>query len=165
MPFFNTSKDFVGTSNIEFDIPNSGADRFWDEEVPLILEQALDVLSDRGKPPVFDAVIVDEAQDFSRDWWVTVESLTRDGRNGRLYVFLDLNQSLRGENRLPPVLLPTKLRLTTNCRNTRAIARSASCLTRAEVTLLPGSPEGEVPSIRRASTPAAVAGLVLNRNI
>lgn len=148
-------------ANIEFDIPNSGTDRFWDDEVPLILEQALDILRDRGKPPLFDAIIVDEAQDFLRDWWVTVESLTRDGQNGKLYVFLDLNQSLRGETRLPPVPLPTKLRLTTNCRNTRAIARSASCLSQAEVTLLSGSPEGEVPSIRRASTPAAAAGLVL----
>jgi hypothetical protein len=149
-------------ANIEFDVPSGGGDRFWDDEVPLILEQALEVLRDRGKPPLFDAIVVDEAQDFSRDWWVTVESLTRGGRDGRLYVFLDLNQSLRGECLLPPVPLPTKLRLTTNCRNTRAIARSASCLSGSKVTLLPSSPDGEAPSIRRAATPAAEAGLVLD---
>lgn len=148
-------------ATVEFGVPGGVADQFWDEEVPLILEQALDVLRNRGKNPLYDAIIVDEAQDFSRDWWVTVESLTRGGRDGRLYVFLDLNQSLRGEGRLPPVPLPTKLRLTTNCRNTRAIARSASSLSGAQVTLLPSSPEGEAPSLRRAGTPAAEAGIVL----
>ena len=113
-------------ANVEFEVPDKEADRFWDEEVPLVLEQALEILQGKGKAPLFDAVIVDEAQDFSRDWWVTVESLTRGGRDGRLYVFLDLNQSLRGDGSPPPVPLPTKLRLMTNCRNTRAIARSAS---------------------------------------
>jgi len=148
-------------ANIEFEIPITGTNRFWGEEVPLILEHALDVLRNRGKAPVFDLIIVDEAQDFSPDWWVTVESLTRNGRNGRLYVFLDLNQSLRGENRLPPVPLPARFKLSTNCRNTRAIARSAGCLSRAEVTLLPGSPEGETPSIRKAGNQTAETGLVI----
>jgi hypothetical protein len=148
-------------ANIEFEIPKIGTDHFWDEEVPLILEQALDVLRNKGNAPAFDLIIVDEAQDFSPDWWVTVESLTRDGRNGRLYVFLDLNQSLRGESRLPSVPLPAKFRLTTNCRNTRAIARSAGCLSREKVTLLPGSPEGETPSVHRAGTQKAEARLAI----
>jgi superfamily I DNA/RNA helicase len=148
-------------AHVEFEIPERDAGAFWEEDVPLILEQALDILREEGHAPLFDALVVDEAQDFSRDWWVTVESLTRYGRTGRLYVFLDLHQSLWGEHRVPPVPLPTKLKLTTNCRNTRAIARSASCLVRAEITLLPGSPEGELPAIHRAGTPAAEAGLVL----
>jgi hypothetical protein len=148
-------------ANVEFEIPSQDANQFWDEEVPLILEQALDILEESRQAPLFDAVVVDEAQDFSRDWWVTVESLTRHGRDGKLYIFLDLHQSLRGESRLPPVPLPTRFKLMTNCRNTRAIARSASRISRSKITLLPGSPEGEAPAIRRASTPQSEAGIVL----
>ncbi|HYG66511.1 MAG TPA: NERD domain-containing protein [Anaeromyxobacteraceae bacterium] len=148
-------------SEVEFEVPARGGPEFWDDEVPLILEQALEILRSRSAAPLFDAVIVDEAQDFARDWWVTVEGLTRGGRHGRLYAFLDLHQSLRRDPQLPPVPLHARFRLTANCRNTRTIARSASCITGAEVTLLPGIPEGEAPSTRRAVTAAAQAGLVL----
>ena len=148
-------------AGVEFDIPEINSSIFWDEEVPLILEQALEIMRIRGDPVIFDAVIVDEAQDFSRDWWVTIESMTRDGRKGRLCVFLDRHQGLRGDAELPPVSLAAKFVLSTNCRNTRSIARSASRLVGAEVTLLPGSPEGEAPSLFRSRTSASQAGIVL----
>jgi hypothetical protein len=74
---------------VEFDIREINSSIFWDEEVPLILEQALEIMRISGEPVIFDAVIVDEAQDFSRDWWVTIESMTRDGGG-----------SARGENRV-----------------------------------------------------------------
>jgi hypothetical protein len=148
-------------AGVEFDVPTEGAQGFWDEEVPMIMEQALDVLAARDAAPVYEAVIVDEAQDFSPDWWVTVESLTRGGRQGRLYALLDKKQSLRGDPRLPSVPLAARFKLKTNCRNTKAIARSGACLAGAEVTLLPGTPEGEPPALLRAHTQAAEAGLVL----
>jgi hypothetical protein len=148
-------------ARIAFEVQNAGEQTFWDDEVPLIMEQALEVLRARGQAESFDAVIVDEAQDFAPDWWVTIESLSRDGRAGRLYAFHDLNQSLRGAAKLPPVPFPTRFRLSTNCRNTKAIARSSASLARIEVRLLPGSPTGEAPAIRRAPSTAAEAGLVL----
>ncbi len=149
-------------AQVEFDVPPQAGPEFWDDEVPLILEQALEILRGRAAAPVFDAVVIDEAQDFATDWWVTVESLTRGGRAGRLYAFLDLHQSLRREPRIPPMPLQTRFHLTANCRNTRSIARSATCISHAEVTLLPGIPEGELPSTRRANGVAAEAGLVLD---
>jgi superfamily I DNA/RNA helicase len=148
-------------AGVEISDPEVDSQHFWDEDVPMALEQALDLLRERGSATVFDAVVVDEAQDFARDWWVTVESLTRGGQRGRLYVFLDLHQSLRGEGRLPPVSLPTKFRLNTNCRNTQSIARSAGRFAGVEIRLLPGSPEGEMPALRRAPSASATAGLVL----
>jgi hypothetical protein len=147
-------------AEVEFEVPNTGAQDFWDSEVPLILEQALEVLRLEGRAPVFDVVVVDEAQDFAPDWWVTIESLTRHGRAGRLYAFLDLNQSLRGLGRVPPVPLPARFRLTTNCRSTKALARSAALLANLEVRLLPGSPAGESPAIRKVAAAAADAGIV-----
>lgn len=147
---------------VDFDIPSTGEQAFWDEEVPLIMEQALEVLRARGQAEAFDAIIVDEAQDFAPDWWVTIESVSRAGQAGRLYAFLDMNQSLRGVAKLPPMPLPARFRLTTNCRNTKAIARSGAALASIDIRLLPGSPSGEAPAVRRAATAVAEAGLVLS---
>lgn len=159
--FHSYALGLASRAGVDFAVPKENDQSFWDDEVPLILEQALEVLRVEGRAPLYDAVVVDEAQDFAQDWWVTVESLTRGGRDGRLYAFLDLHQSLRGEARLPPVPFSTKFSLTTNCRNTKAIARSAGALVQAEVTLLPGTPEGEAPALRRAPAAPSQAGLVL----
>lgn len=159
--FHSLALGIARRARVEFSVPEGDGEAFWDNEVPLILEQALDVLRGANQEVLFDAVIVDEAQDFSRDWWVSVESLTRGGREGRLFVFLDVKQSLRGDHRLPPVPLPARFDLRTNCRNTRAIARSASHLASIEAVLLPGIPEGEMPAVRRPASAPAGAGLVL----
>lgn len=158
--FHSFAMKLAARASVEFSVPSENAQAFWDDEVPLILEQALDLLRTSGRAPIFDVVIVDEAQDFSPDWWVTVESLTKNGRKGRLYAFADLQQSLRSQGSAPSVPLATRFRLTTNCRNTKAVARSASELIGAAVTLLPSIPEGELPCLRRAPSPAASAGLV-----
>lgn len=147
-------------AGVEFDARDA-TQEFWDEEVPLLLEQALDILRNGGRDQPFDAVIVDEAQDFFPNWWVTVESLTRGGRAGRLYALLDLDQCLRGAALLPPVPLPTQFSLRTNCRNTRAITRSSARVINVRVDSSPGVPAGEPPAMRRAASRAAGAGVVL----
>lgn len=134
-------------AGVQFEIPEENLQVFWDEEVPLILEQAIDVLKSKSMAPMYDSVIVDEAQDFSPDWWVTVESLSKKGRNGRLYAFLDLHQSLRGEPKKPSVPFPTVFNLSTNCRNTQSIAKSANGIVKVDFVILQGSPIGEVPTI------------------
>jgi hypothetical protein len=158
--FHSCARGLAKRAHVEFDV-SSGDQAFWDEEVPLIMEQALEVLRAKGRAETFDAIIVDEAQDFAPDWWVTIDSLSRAGDEGRLYAFLDLNQSLRGVPKLPTVRFPTRFTLMTNCRNTKAIARSGASLARVDVRLLPGSPSGEAPAVRRTPSPAAEAGLVL----
>lgn len=159
--FHACARRLAQRAHVDFIVPVTNERVFWDEEVPLVMEQSIEVLRTRGQPEVFDAVVVDEAQDFAPDWWVTIESLTHARRAGRLYAFLDLNQSLRGAAKLPPIPLPTRFRLTTNCRNTKAIARSGASLVNIDVRLLAGSPSGEAPAVRRAASAAAEAGLVL----
>lgn len=159
--FHAFARSLAKRAGVGFDVPKNGDQGFWDDEVPLIMEQALEVLRTRGKFEPFDAVVVDEAQDFAPDWWVTIESLSRAGRDSRLYVFLDLNQSLRGRATLPPVPLPARFSLTTNCRNTKSIAGSAASLAKIQIRLLPGSPSGEMPAVRRTASSVVEAGLVL----
>ncbi|MDC0714294.1 NERD domain-containing protein/DEAD/DEAH box helicase [Stigmatella sp. ncwal1] len=160
--FHACARRLAQRARVDFDVPSTGEQAFWDEDVPLIMEQSLEVLRARGQAEAFDAIVVDEAQDFAPDWWVTIESLSRIGQAGRLYVFLDMKQSLRGVAKLPPVPLPARFRLTTNCRNTKAIARSGAALASIDIRLLPGSPSGEAPAVRRAGTAVAEAGLVLS---
>jgi superfamily I DNA/RNA helicase len=159
--FHSCARRLAQRAHVGFDVPSGDEQEFWDNEVPLIMEQSLEVLRARGQTEAFDAVVVDEAQDFAPDWWVTIESLCRAGQKGRLYAFLDMNQSLRGTAKRPPVPLPSQFSLTTNCRNTKSIARSGSSVAKINVRLLAGSPPGESPAVRRATSSATEAGLVL----
>lgn len=149
-------------AGVEFEVPaeDSAAAAFWDDEVPLILDQAIDVLQSAGERVLFDAVIVDEGQDFSDDWWITIEALTERGSRGQLHVFLDTHQSLRRGGGLPAVDLPARFNLSVNCRNTRRIAISAARVVGAAVRLLPSAPEGEEPGVRRLRSREAQAGIV-----
>ncbi|MBY0552605.1 MAG: NERD domain-containing protein [Candidatus Obscuribacterales bacterium] len=68
----------------------------------------------------FDAVVVDEAQDFHTDWWTALDECLIEGANGTLYIFLDDNQNLyRRDPVLPANVIP--IELDENIRNTQPI--------------------------------------------
>lgn len=93
----------------------------------------------------FDAVIVDEAQDFARDWWLTVESLSREP-DGPLVIFFDPNQNLFGkENTFPST--NASFRLNVNCRNTRMIHTESLRFIDADIVSSPAVPEGIAPLV------------------
>ena len=86
---------------------------------PNALLGAVDVLG-----PCYDAVVVDEGQDFEEAWWLPLESLLRDSDEGIFYVFSDDNQNLyRSWDRIPGVLDEAPFPLAENCRNTQRIHR------------------------------------------
>lgn len=90
---------------------------FWEDELPQqMAELALDLLL--GKR--FDAMVVDEAQDFADSWWTPLLRGLRDEESGGLYVFSDENQRIFGRFGRPPVpLVPLVL---DHClRNTKEI--------------------------------------------
>jgi hypothetical protein len=91
-----------------------GSDHF-ERVLPEALAQGAAVLG-----PRFDAMVVDEAQDFKEWWWPALLSLHGEPDDGPLYLFADDNQNLYGggipfdeEIRCPP--------LPANLRNTKAI--------------------------------------------
>ncbi|MFC1579157.1 NERD domain-containing protein [Pseudomonadota bacterium] len=74
----------------------------------------------------FDAVIVDEGQDFTDEWLEELECIVADGEEGVLYIFYDDNQRVMNTSAsYIRSLLPAKHRLTRNFRNTRSIFREA----------------------------------------
>lgn len=68
----------------------------------------------------YDAIVVDEGQDFRPHWWVAIDALLRPG--GRLQVFYDANQRVyRDISALPRDIEAVPVPLSQNLRNTRAI--------------------------------------------
>lgn len=75
------------------------------------------------EPLPFAHVVIDEAQDFDRDW---LEFLRYRFRSGAFYVFYDRNQTIQNEKDATWLNdIPCRLVLTRNCRNTDEIARVA----------------------------------------
>ena len=43
------------------------------------------------------AVVVDEGQDFFRDWWIALEMINSGGETGAFYVFFDPDSGPNGK--------------------------------------------------------------------
>ncbi|MGV9793105.1 NERD domain-containing protein [Gordonia sp. NPDC003422] len=96
------------------------ASEFWEHDLPrLMLEKALEL------PPGqrFDAIVVDEAQDFADSWWRPLLASLRDEDASGIYVFSDEGQRVFDRQGSPPVPL-VPLILDHNLRNTKQIAEA-----------------------------------------
>jgi hypothetical protein len=90
-------------------------DEYWDRQLPDALLAAT-----RKIPERFDAIVVDEGQDFLPNWWRPLEATLKDERRGALSVFYDDNQTLYNrELKFPPV--DSQFDLTENVRNVRRV--------------------------------------------
>lgn len=132
-------------AGLAFSPPEHERDKqeFWDERAPSILMDALERLPDYR----FDAIVVDEAQDFKEDWWTVVECALRGGKDNVLYAFYDPEQQIYGGGPSDALeVLPVPLKR--NCRNTRRIAEHAASLVGIDYEFGPGAKRGlEVESI------------------
>src|SRR5690606_23884840 len=61
----------------------------FDHHLPLALANAVDALG-----PSYDAIVVDEAQDFGDEFWLPIEMMLTRPDESMLYVFLDENQDI-----------------------------------------------------------------------
>ncbi len=95
----------------------------WDSftnEAPDLLLESSDVLRSISPENLWDAIVVDEAQDFEDAMWIPVPDLLKDPENGILYIFFDDNQRLYTQiSNIPIDTQP--FYLTDNCRNTQRI--------------------------------------------
>ena len=89
----------------------------------------------------FDAVFVDEGQDFSEGDWEFLECLLGREKQGIFYVFYDDNQQMHDRpTALPPNMMP--LYLEDNVRTTRAIHQDIAKLYSGEKPQRPQGPLG-----------------------
>jgi len=97
---------------------------YWEDELPRTM---VSLAAEQPYAERFDAIVIDEAQDFAETWWPAVLAALRDPDNGELYVFSDENQRVFARQGRPTVPL-VAFDLTENLRNTKQIAGTFSSL-------------------------------------
>jgi hypothetical protein len=94
----------------------------------------------------YDAIVVDEGQDFRAWWWPALLSLHADPDDGPLYVFADDNQNLDG-GELPVEQEDVVGPIGANLRNTKQIGEFVSVFYRGEQEPIARGPEGQAVEI------------------
>jgi len=102
-------------------------------------------------PRRWDAVVVDEAQDFATEWWPPVEELLADPREGVFFLFTDPGQDLFGRGAQLPFTAPV-VRLDLNCRNCERIAALVGPYGRLPMRADPRAPRGTDPVVQPVAT-------------
>ncbi len=111
--------------------PEPSSEAYFATHLPYALALSADIL-----PEKFDALVIDEAQDFSDEYWFGLEMLLRDQANGYFYIFVDENQTVYPrKGKLPIEEEP--YHLTSNCRNTAQIHEAGYRFYRGEAVDLP----------------------------
>jgi len=135
---------FAREAGLEVPAPPEGAEPgsgYFEDVLPELLDEAA-----RRLGPRYEAIVVDEAQDFREHWWPALLALHREPDTGLLYLFYDDNQNLYGGG-VPLEGLDLCPPLPGNVRNTRAIAEFVSVFYRGPQRPEARGPEGRPPQI------------------
>ena len=120
--------------------------QIFNEDCPDALSQAIGLRPDLK----YEAIIVDEGQDFQDTWWVALEDCLVGGQHSILYVFYDDNQRVyRDRGSIPSDLSPFPL--LENVRNTRSIHRALASYYQGESPSLTHGPVGRSIEIHRCT--------------
>lgn len=129
--------------------------REFDEAAPDLLLDATSILHSADADPkhLYDAIIVDEAQDFVDTWWIGLMDSLKRPQEDVFYVFYDNNQRLfTSISQIPMDGAP--LYLEENLRNTRHIHARLSAYA-GGIDLQPMGPEGRPVEIIPVADKAA----------
>lgn len=139
-------RDFCKVADVPFEPAKPDGDEvFWRETTPELLIEAADRVADALK---YDAVIVDEGQDFHELWWTSLEAVFRNPDDKACYyVFYDPHQNLFTEDSTLPPELGVQFYLGRNCRNTRRIASHCAQLIEQTSHQREGAPLGDEPEL------------------
>jgi hypothetical protein len=115
--------------------PQRNDQQYWEKDIPEAFDKYI-----QTNPLKYDAVIVDEGQDFRVEYWVTIEELRKP--DSYFYIFYDPDQNLyKTEMEFP--IKETPFELSDNCRNTRNILNILKHYTKAKMNPMHETPEGE----------------------
>jgi hypothetical protein len=99
-------------------VPSVNGPALFSKILPSALERAMDTRNDLR----FDAILVDQGQDFLRGWYDALRLSLKDMDKGCFHVFYDDNQKIYGSGQSFTDELPkATCRLNRNLRNTKAI--------------------------------------------
>lgn len=114
--FHDFLTETLKNNGYSFDEP-SDWNEFYEETLPNLM---YDLFSLKEENEKFDAIIVDEGQDFKESWYLCLDEMIK--QDGHFYIFADRHQNLFG-NGLDSIkdFQMSKHKLTINLRNTQKI--------------------------------------------
>ena len=108
-----------------------------------IYPQALMEFADKSGR-IYDAIIVDEGQDFHENYWIALESLLK--LDGYLYIFYDDNQNIfHGSTNFGGLIQEEPFSLNQNCRNTKRIHEAVMKFHKDPSGIISYAPDGLEP--------------------
>lgn len=132
---------------------SSSTDKYFREELP---SKAMDVASSLPDVDKYDAIIVDEGQDFSELQLIALYEFLKPSRAQWVF-FADWRQDLFQAGPGATVGAEVLFRLYHNCRNTVCINGATNAYLGQRIEPMPGLPVGERPLIVVASSQSAMA--------
>ncbi|MBF0266687.1 MAG: AAA family ATPase [Gammaproteobacteria bacterium] len=116
------SEKLCKKAGIPYDVPDNEEElgNFYNHTSVELLSEAAEKADIK-----FDAILVDEAQDFEDHWWLAITDLlvSESPTESWLYIFYDQNQNIFHRHFKFPIDEKNVYRLTSNCRNTSQIAK------------------------------------------
>lgn len=114
--FHELAHDLARDADLPYEAPAEGdLSAYFNETLPELLLEATESL-----PTRFDAIVVDEGQDFREEWWIPLMGLLAAPDDGVFYIFYDERQCIYTAEPAPP-FAAAPFPLTVNLRNTQAI--------------------------------------------
>ncbi|MDC0347211.1 NERD domain-containing protein [Planctomycetota bacterium] len=93
-------------------------ENYWSIQLPLAAFYGIEEIGDELQ---FDAIVVDEGQDFGEEYWLPIEMALISSSESWLYVFYDENQRLYSRVSSFPIPESETFLLTKNCRNSKPV--------------------------------------------
>ena len=129
--------------------PDPPGQEWWNQDLPNALLEAIPALPDR-----YHAMVVDEGQDFERDWLTTLDLLLETPADDVFYVFHDPAQVLFREADSVASLGLQPQDVMMNCRNAQPIHRLVAGFAEGQLDTDALRMDGREPEIIEASTAA-----------
>lgn len=139
-------RDWAVKAGLNF--PRDASQDFFENNAPWLLEQAADAI-----PEKFDALVVDEGQDFRPQWWDGLEFLLHRPGEDSFYIFHDPAQQLYQSRDVAMPDFGKPFTLSHNCRNTKNIAKACEKAIKRTIPVRPETQNGERPDFIIASNP------------
>lgn len=134
-------------------IPLGGDQRFFRETLP---DLACDYASALGEQDKFDAIVVDEGQDFNESQELALREFLRRDRGSWIY-FLDERQNLFQREKGRASTAEVTFNLHHNCRNTALVNEATNGYCDQQVESIPGIAPGVTPLIESPGGEQAIA--------
>lgn len=127
---------------------------FFSENLPYMVMDKTYLMGDDEK---YEAIIVDEGQDFGENRALALLGLLRNKESSQWLFFADWNQDIYKRRSDVSFGAEVVFNLYHNCRNTEQVTNATNQYCEMNVEPMPGSPLGERPMVEYRNSPGLIA--------